>query len=136
MKGRWPSPWIWVILAVLFIIIHIFVSPRIIRSSPEFSQVLLFLKSNSILTNTFGSIQSIQLDDINNEVNWNTEGAFQKNTCTGTYQFKVVGAKRSGVILVHWKSTSDHNTNLVSIDEVTSTENRRSTIWRNSEGGQ
>lgn len=88
------------------------------------------MKNNPALTETFGSVQGFDLDDINNEVNWSAQGLFGKGSYTGTYQFKVTGAKRSGVILVNWTSTAEHQAHLVSINEVTTTGGYLSTIWK------
>ena len=122
--------WLWIGLAVLYLSVHFFIRPAFIHSFPESSQVPLLLKSNSALTEAFGSVQSIDFNDTNNEVNWSAKGLFGKGSYTGTYQFNITGAKRSGVILVHWKSTADHQAQVVSIDEITPAGEYLSTVWK------
>jgi hypothetical protein len=133
MKIKWPrNPWLWISLVGLYIFLSLFFIPESIRSSPEFSQVTLFLKDNPTLTEAFGSVESIDLDSSNYEANWAKQGLFgDKWSCVGFYQFKVAGTKRSGVVLVHWKSTGARKAQIVSVDEVTSTGSYLSTLWKN-----
>jgi len=108
---------------VLVLMLFSSITTRYLRTQPEFLEAQAAIKTNPSILVIFGTVKELEMDDFGGEV------GFAGGNRYGSYQFKLKGSSRDGIVRISWRDV-DGSFCPTKIEEVTSEmPETETTIW-------